>query len=299
MTDAPSVERAVVFGGSGFLGRRVAARLLDRGIAVRVASRGAGADLPASIEGRVEPVAADVRDPGSVERAVRSAGIVVNAVALYEERGADSFRAVHVDGAATVAAAAHAAGARLVHISGIGTDAASDSSYVRCRAAGEAAVREACPGAVILRPCVMFGPDDAFLGMLVRLVRSAPVIPLFGDGSTRLQPVHVDDVAEAAARVDGTVRLFELGGPEALAYRDLLQRIGTRLDRAPTLIPMPFPLWRGAARAASLLPNAPVTLDQVILMERDSVPSPGLPGLAELGIVPQPLDSELDRLAGR
>jgi NADH dehydrogenase len=278
---------ATVFGGTGFLGRRIVEALRRRGWTVRVTARrpgGGGAGL--------EPVAADLRHAAAVATAVEGADAVVNAVSLYVEHET-SFEAIHVAGAARLARIAAAAGmARVIHISGIGADPASGSPYIRARGRGEEAVRDVLPGAVVLRPCVMFGPGDAFLEPLAAILRSAPVLPLFGDGETLLQPVHVEDVAEAAARAatGKSEPLYELAGPDVVSYRTLVERLMQARGLKRTLISMPFPVWRAIAAAASLLPRPPVTEGQVALMRRDSIADPALPGLASLGIIPMSLD---------
>ena len=240
---APSRGRVVaVFGGTGFLGRRVVRHLPGRGFRVRVASRHPErAPSPLGPEGEgAEAVRADVRDEGAVASALAGASGAVNAVALYAERGGrDTFRAVHVEAAARMARLARAAGVeRLVHVSGIGADPASASGYIRARGEGEAAVREAFPGATLVRPSAMFGPDDRFLTTLARLLRTLPVYPLFGRGRTRLQPVHVEDVAEAIARVLAGAPgaghpCYELGGPRVYSYAELLRVVADRTGARP------------------------------------------------------------------
>lgn len=279
----------VVLGGTGFLGRRVVRALLARGRAVDVGSR---APDRARVEGDARPVLADVRQRASLERAFEGAVAVVNCVGLYTERGADTFHAVHVEGARAAAEiAARQGAARLVHVSGIGADRASRAAYIRSRAEGEDAVRAAFPAATILRPSALFAEDGGLFAALAPIVAGLPVVPLFGDGSTRLQPVHADDVAEAAARAlesgsaPGTV--YELGGPEVFTYREMLERIAARAGRRRLFVPVPFALWRVLAAAASLLSNPPLTPAQVALMERDNVAGAGMPGLADLGITPR------------
>lgn len=289
-----------VFGGTGFLGRHIAETLIGAGVPVRIVARNlhrlaGGAAAP---EATVERVQADIRDPESVARAVAGSRGVVNAVGLYVERGAETFDAVHVEGARTVAEQAREAGVeRLVHISGIGVDAASDSAYVRARARGEEAVREAFPQATILRPSVLFAPDDAFINTLLRIARLSPVIPLFGVGGTMLQPVFAGDVAAAAARVldDPATpgKIYELGGPVPYSYRNLLQLVMSLAGLRRALLPVPFPLWELQARLAEILPSPPLTRDQVALMRHDNLASPDLPGLAELGVTPTALESVL------
>jgi uncharacterized protein YbjT (DUF2867 family) len=283
----------VVFGGTGFLGRRVVQSLLDHGFAVRVATRHVPEGAP-----RFHSVRADIHDRHAVETAIAGAYALVNAVSLYVERGSETFHSVHVEAAALVASCARQAGiARLVHLSGIGADPGSRSSYIRSRGEGEAAVRAEFATAAIVRPAVMFGPDDKFLTSLAGLLRRLPVYPMFGDGSTKLQPAHVEDVAEAIARMldpSGDSRpVYELGGPQALTYRALLHRIAERNGWRRTFLPLPFPLWHALASLAELLPTPPITSGQVELMQCDTVASAALPGFAELGISPQPIDSVL------
>jgi uncharacterized protein YbjT (DUF2867 family) len=277
----------VVFGGTGFLGRRVVQSLLDHGFAVRVATPHVPEGAP-----RFHSVRADIHDRHAVETAIAGAYALVNAVSLYVERGSETFRSVHVEAAALVASCARQAGiARLIHLSGIGADPGSRSSYIRSRGEGEAAVRAEFATAAIVRP------DDKFLTSLAGLLRRLPVYPMFGDGSTKLQPAHVEDVAEAIARMldpSGDSRpVYELGGPQALTYRALLHRIAERNGWRRTFLPLPFPLWHALASLAELLPTPPITSGQVELMQCDTVASAALPGFAELGISPQPIDSVL------
>ncbi|MEQ8230790.1 MAG: complex I NDUFA9 subunit family protein [Gammaproteobacteria bacterium] len=279
-----------VFGGSGFLGRHVVAALAGSSWQVRVAVR-----HPRAVPGfDAEVVGADVRDGESVAAALAGASAVVNAVGLWDERGDASFEAVHVRGAERVARFAAQAGVeRLVHVSGIGAEAASPSRYVRARAAGEARVRARFADATIVRPSVMFGPGDALLTTLDRLSARSPVVPLFGHGETRLAPVFVDDVARAiaAALEDDAARgqTFELGGPEAMSYATLVRRVLEFRCRRRALVPVPFEAWAAAARIAARLPRAPLTPDQVALMRHDNLPDPARDGFAALGLVPRSL----------
>ena len=282
-----------VFGATGYLGSAVVTRLLAGGWRVRVAARRPG--LPDA--DAVECVACDVRRAPSVADALEGARAAVNVVSLYVEGGGASFQAVHVDGARNVARTARDCGlAALAHISGIGADPRSRSRYVAARGRGEAAVREAMPEATVLRPSVLFGPGDAFLGTIDRLTR-LPLVPLFGRGETRLQPVHVDDVAAAVTRAieapEPPARTFELGGPEVLAYRRVLELVLARNGRRRPLVPVPFAAWHALAMICRALPRPPLTRDQVVLMQRDNVVGPGMPGLAELGIEPRSLSSHL------
>jgi NADH dehydrogenase len=294
-----------VFGGTGFLGRRIVVRLVEAGAAVRVAVR-----RPERLDagmlaapGRVSALRADVRDETSVAAALDGADAAVNAVALYVEGGGETFRAVHVEGAERVARLAARAGTgALAQISGIGADPGSRSAYVRARAEGEVRVQAAFPGATILRPSVLFGPDDAFLTLFARMARLLPLLPLFGSGATRLQPVHVDDVAEAVVRVlddpAAQGRVCELGGPRAYSYRELLSLVMAETGRRRPLLPLPYAVWHLLARLAAVLPHPPLTRDQVILMEQDNVVSTDASGFAELGIAPESVEGSLPGCLG-
>lgn len=286
-----------VFGGSGFLGRRIVVRLIEAGVSARVAVRrpaAAEAAVPGGAGASVTAVAADVRDEASVAAAVAGAAAVVNAVALYVERGAETFTAVHVEGARRLARLSAAAGVgRLVHVSGIGVDDRSPSAYVRARAEGESAVRTAFPGATVLRPSVLFGPGDAFFTTLAAMARRAPALALFGRGETRVQPVFVDDVAAAAAHAldnaDTAGTVFELGGPDVFTYRALLESVCRWTGRRRVLLPVPFVAWELAAQILSVLPEPPLTRDQIALVRRDNVVAAGMPGLTDLGVKPTPV----------
>ena len=220
-------HRVTVFGGSGFLGRQIVKRLADDGAEVRVAVRRperASFLTEARRAGQIAPVYADVWDEASVAPVVDGSDAVINTVGHYVERGKATFGAIHGQGAMHVARASAMAGVRrLVHISGLGADPASDSPYVRARGIGEDLVKEAFPGATILRPSIIFGPEDAFFNRLAALARVMPVLPLFGSGETKLQPVYVSDVAEAVARALATPaaegKVYELGGPRVYTYK--------------------------------------------------------------------------------
>ena len=294
-----------VFGGTGYLGRHVVARLLEDGVRVRVAVRRpeAASDLERDAGGRLEAVRADVRDEKSVAAAVQGARRVVNAVGLYLQRGRETFAAVHVDGARRVAEQAAGAGVeRLVHISGIGADPGSDSAYVRARAGGETTVRAAFAKATVLRPSVLFGPGDAFFNTLAAIARLSPVVPLFGHGETRLQPVFVGDVAEAVAKVLNGRRpaapLYELGGPRTYTYRNLLKVLLKQLGLNRRLMSVPFVVWEANASLVSILPRPPVTHDQITLMKKDNVVGLGVPGFAALGIEPTAVEQVLPSYIG-
>jgi uncharacterized protein YbjT (DUF2867 family) len=288
-----SARRTVtVFGGTGFLGRRVVNRLLGRDFTARIAARHAkpGDRIVNDPDDRLEATRADINDEKSIARAVADAFAVVNAVSLYVEQGANTFWSVHVEAASRLARCSRAMGvARFVHVSGIGANAASSSSYIRSRGEGEQAVRAAFPQAVIVRPSVMFGPDDAFLMPLANLVQRLPLFPLFGAGETALQPSYVEDVADAVVRIldaPSPEPIYELGGPRIYRYSELVQTLAKQLGRRSALIPVPFRAWKIAALVAEGLPRAPLTRNQVELMQIDNVASLELPGFTDLGIAP-------------
>ena len=284
-----------VLGGTGFLGRRIVRRLRDHGHAVRIASRHPQRTRSPITDERLQSIRTDIGDETSLAAALTGTQGVVNAVSLYVERGNTTFRSVHVEGAARVAREARRGGVeRLIHVSGIGADPGSDSPYIRSRGEGELAVKSAFPDATIVRPAVMFGPDDAFLHTTLTLLRRLPAFPMFGSGRTRLQPADVEDVAEAIVRAVGERRpLYELGGPRIYTYEGLLRTIAQRAGLKPMLLPVPFPLWQGLAWIAELLPRAPVTRNQVELMRIDTIAG-SEPGFEALGISPRTLEDMLD-----
>jgi uncharacterized protein YbjT (DUF2867 family) len=286
-----------VFGGTGFVGRRVVRYLRDSGTRVRIVSRHRGRGADAGIE----HIAADAHDQRSVEAAVAGADAIVNAISLYVEHGTDTYHSVHMETAAKVARASRDAGIkRFVHVSGIGANTASPSPYIRSRGEGEAAVQTAFPGAVIVRPAAMFGPDDAFLTTILRLLRSMPAYPMFGNGRTRLQPVYVDDVAAAIAQILRQSRkpydIYELAGPRVYSYEELLRTIARIAGLRPVLMRMPFAFWNALAGVAELLPQPPLTRNQVELMQIDTTASERLPGFRALGISPRSLEDELEAI---
>jgi NADH dehydrogenase len=287
--------------GTGFLGRRVVRDLRGQSLPVQIASR-----HPERVPGSSEVSAprwirADINDEAAVAAAVAGAYGVINAVSLYVERGTEKFHALHVKAAERLARQAQRAGVeRLVHISGIGADATSSSCYIRARGEGELAVQATFANAIIVRPAVMFGQDDAFLNVLVKLMRRFPAYPLFGQGMTRLQPVSVDDVAEAIARAlqpaAANAVTYEFGGPRVYTYEELLKAIAERLGKRPILFSVPFPMWHALARIAETLPGSPLSRAQVDLMEVDTAASAGMPGFAALGIAPQPIEQTLEQI---
>ena len=300
---AMNYRTVTVFGGTGFLGRRVVRHLRDGEFSVRIASRHPergeklfGADHP-----RLQSVDANVHDDRSVADALAGAYGVVNAVSLYVEHGQQTFHSVHVESARRVAAQAHRAGVeRLVHVSGIGANAASPFRYIRKRGEGELAVRTAFSDAIFVRPAVMFGPDDAFLITILKLLRQLPIYPMFGRGLTRLQPAYVEDVAEAIGRTmqraETPSKIFEFGGPRVYSYEELLGAIAHQAGLAPRLIPIPFAVWHALAWASEILPNPLLTRNQVELMQIDTVSSPEMPGFVELGILPHTVEAILQKM---
>jgi uncharacterized protein YbjT (DUF2867 family) len=292
-------RRVTIFGGSGFLGRRIALHLAADGAEVRIAVRHperATFLTRTGSPGQITAVRADVWDEATVPPALAGAVAVVNTVGHYVERGDANFEAIHGQGASHVAAAAHAAGVeRLVHISGIGADPASDSPYVRARAMGERLVREAFTAATILRPSVMFGPDHDFLSRLAGLARLLPVLPLFGAGEVKLQPVYVDDAAAAVGKAlampAAAGKLYELGGPRVYSYKELVQLVLEQTGQKRLLLPMPYFAWHALAALMAPLPGRPISRDQVKLMQSDNVVSPGALTFADLGITPTALEA--------
>ena len=293
-----------VFGGTGFLGSRVVSYLLGQSLSARIASRHPDR-VPSPSEGTAhQSILADINDEDAVAAAVTGAYGVVNAVSLYVERGTETFHAVHVEAAKRLARQAQRAGVeRFVHVSGIGADVTSGSLYIRNRGEGELAVQAAFANAIIIRPAVMFGRDDAFLNTLVKLLKRLPAYPMFGRGLTRLQPVYVEDVAEAIARslqpTAANPVTYELGGPRVYTYEELLTLVADRLSKKPVLLSLPFPMWHSLARIAEMLPGSPLSRSQVELMEVDTVASAGMPGFDALGITPQPIEHALEQILAR
>ncbi len=272
-----------VFGGSGFVGRHTVSALAKRGHRVRAAVRRpdlAGHLQPMGAVGQIHAVQANLRFPESVARAVEGVDAVINAVGILAPLGSQSFDAVHAEGARAVAKAAREAGVtRLIHVSAIGADKASAASYARSKAAGEQAVLEEFPGAIILRPSIVFGPEDEFFNRFAALARMSPVLPLIGSGRTKFQPVYVGDLASAIANaVDGLGKpgtVYDIGGPEVLTFRQLFDKTLAFTDRRRGYLPMPFWLATLQALATWPLPNAlrPITVDQVRLLKRDNIVS--------------------------
>jgi uncharacterized protein YbjT (DUF2867 family) len=292
-----------VFGGSGFLGRHVVRALAKREYRIRVAVRRpelAGHLQPLGRVGQIHAVQANVRYPASVEAAMRDSLLAINLVGILTESGEQTFQAVQAVGAGTIAKAARAAGANLVHVSAIGAAAQSASRYARAKAAGEQAVLAATPDATIMRPSVVFGPEDEFTNRFAALARMAPALPLIGGGLTRLQPVYVGDVATAVAdAADGKAKpggIYELGGPEVLTMREIMETILAITERKRMLLSLPFGLARLQAAFLQFAPGAmKLTPDQVELLRADNVVSDAAKAagltLQGLGITPDSLEA--------
>lgn len=300
---ASNLETLVtVYGGSGFLGRAVVRALCKRDYRIRVAVRRpelAGHLQPLGKVGQIHAVQANLRYPASVEAAMRGADIAVNLVGILAQSGAQTFDAVQAEGAGTVAKAAAAAGARMVHVSAIGADENSTSRYARSKAAGEQAVLAVVPSASIFRPSVVFGPEDEFTNRFASLARISPALPLIGGGATRLQPVYVGDVATAIAdAVDGKAKagsIYELGGPEVLSMREIMEIILSITERDRMLVSLPFGIAKLQALFLQLAPGAfKLTPDQVELLRSDNVVSDAARSagltLEGLGIAPDSLE---------
>lgn len=268
-----------VIGGSGFVGRHVVRALARRGYRVRVACRRpdlAGHTQPAGVVGQVMPVQANVRFPASLAAACDGADAVINLAGLLYSSGAQSFDAVHVFGAEASAKAAKAAGARVfIQMSAIGASAESASAYARSKAEGEARAKANFPGAIIVRPSIVFGPEDEFFNRFAGLARVSPTLPLIGGGETRFQPVFVGDIAEAMVRLvdagQATGRTYEFGGPEVFTFKQLMDFTLATIDRRRLLVPVPWTVAKMQALVLGLLPKPMLTTDQVEMLKSDNV----------------------------
>jgi NADH dehydrogenase len=291
-----------VFGGSGFLGRNVVRALAKQGYRIRVAVRRprlANYLIPAGVVGQIQLVKADVCDTDDIAAALAGAQAVINLTGILYAGGGQSFADVHADAAGHIAEAAKAAGIKtLVHVSAIGADPNSDSSYAQSKAEGEKRIREAFPDAAILRPSIMFGADDSFFNRFAALARFLPFLPLIGGGHTKFQPVFVGDVAAAVVRCldDASTRgkTYELGGPNVYSFKELMQIVLNTTDRKRILLPVPFAVAYAQAFFLGLLPSPVLTMDQVTLLKTDNVAAAGAPGLEELGITtPTSVEAEV------
>ncbi len=309
-TDQVAGKTAVVFGASGFVGRHVVRELADRGWRVRAAVRRPNVAQflrPLGAVGQIELVQTNIRYRPSVAAALEGADAVVNLVGILAPIGAQKFDTVQAAGARNVADLATAAGiTNVVHVSAIGADEASESDYARTKGEGEAAVREFSPEATILRPSIIFGPQDDFFNRFAAMAKTAPALPLIGGGKTKFQPIYVDDVADCVAKAlaepgfDG--KTYELGGPDVRTFKELLQMMLRIIGRNRILLPLPF-FAAGAmgsiGDALSMLPfvQAPITADQVKLLKRDNIVGisgeDGVGTIDDFGITPETMETIL------
>ncbi len=290
-----------VFGGSGFIGRQVVQCLAKEGWTIRVAVRRpsqASFLQPLGDVGQITPLRARLQEPDAVRAAVEGADAVVNLVGLLTEWGAQNFEAVHLEGAAGVAQAAALAGAEnLVQMSAIGADPKAEAHYARTKGAGEAAVRAAFPAAAVVRPSIVFGPEDSFFNLFAKLSGFLPALPLIGGGHTKFQPVYVGDVARAIVTClqEPACRgqVYELGGPKIYSFKALLELMLREIQRKRLLLPLPFGLAMAEAAVLELLPVPPLTRDQVRMLRHDNVVSEGALTLQDLGITPTAVEAIL------
>jgi uncharacterized protein YbjT (DUF2867 family) len=300
-------RRTAVLGGSGFIGRYIVKRLAARGEVIAVGCRNAEAAKylkPLGDVGQIVPLNVGIGDDTLLPAFLAGNDSLVNCVGILRESGAQTFELVHHTGPARLARFAREAGVdRFVHISAIGADLQSSSAYARTKAAGEQAVRDAFPTVTILRPSVVFGPEDQFFNRFATMAMFSPMLPLIGGGETRFQPVYVGDVADAvvACLEDPATagRVYELGGPKIYTFREVLELVLNEIRRKRRFVDLPYGLAAFQARLMSILPSPPLTPDQVELLKSDNIVSSGALTLASLGITPTPaeviLPTYLDR----
>ena len=296
-----TINCVAVFGGSGFLGSEIVKQLSAEGIMVLVAIRHIENVRIRDCRSETRlilPVYADVRDETAVAVAMEGCDAVVNSVGLYFQRGSETFEAVHELGALNVAHQCTVQNVRrLIHISGIGADMNSESSYVRARAKGERLAKDVFPSTTIFRPSALFGLNDRFINMLAKIARRSPIFPLFGRGRKMLQPVYVGDVALATLRslqnAASQKRTYELGGPQAYTYRALMELVLTQIGKRRLFLPVPFGVWNLLAAFASHLRVPPLTRDQVALMKRDNLVAKNALSLEDLGVSATALEDVL------
>lgn len=290
-----NIKQVTVFGGSGFVGRAIVRALAQQGYQVRVACR--RIELAERIKtagdvGQITIMRTNLRVPASVAAAIAGSHAVVNASGIAFQRGRQNYRSVHVDGARAIAEAAKAAGVqRLVHMSGIGADQRnSTNKYIRSKVDAEDAIVAGFTDATILRPSVIFGPEDAMFNRMAQIAAKAPFVPVVGNGSAKVQPIYVGDIGSAVVSVlerpDTAKTVFELGGPHVYTYREIAALVLREIDRNKRIVGVPAGLMRVAGFFAEFLPVPPLTHDQVDLLITDNVARPGAPGLAALGIEP-------------
>ena len=293
-----------VFGGSGFIGNQAVRQLARAGWRIRVAVRNPGLAYRMRLAGdvgQIDVVQANIRNIPSIERALEGAAASLNLVGVLHETGRQKFQSIHAMGARNIAEAARKAGVRrVVQMSALGADPDSPSKYARTKAMGEGLVREIYPDAVVVRPSIVFGPEDHFFNMFAQMAGVSPALPLIGGGATRFQPVYVGDVGKALARAvtgdDTAGRTFELGGPATYSFRELMELMLRETERSRLLIPIPFPLAVPLGLAGDLAGyfiQPPITSDQVELLKSDNVVSGAFPGLDDLGVTPTTLEAVL------
>ena len=293
-----SLEVVTVFGGSGFVGRSIVRELAKTGARVRVAVRRPEQALslkPMGDVGQITPISGNIRDDASVHAAVEGSDAVINLVGILYERGRQTFEEVHTEGAARIARAAAAAGARrFVQMSSIGANANADSDYARSKGAGEERVMAEFPGATVVRPSIVFGPDDDFFNRFAAMARCVPALPLIGGGHTRFQPVYVGDIADAVMAIlnddDTAGKTYELGGPNVYTFAELMEILLAEIRRQRLLLPLPFGLASLQALFLELMPIPPLTRDQVRQLRHDNVVREGALGFKDLGITPTALE---------
>ncbi len=291
-------RRVTVVGGSGFIGRYVVKRLAERGDVIAAVSRHASEARflrPMGDVGQIAPIDAGLADEAGLAAAVEGSIAVISCVGILYERGRQRFQLLHVDGPARLARLAAAAGVKqFVHVSALSANARAASAYARSKAEGEAAVKAAFPTATIIRPSLVFGPEDDCFNRFAGMARVSPALPLVGGGATRFQPVYVGDVADAVAAVlerpDAAGKTYELGGPAVLSFREMMELLAQEIRRRRWLLPMPWGLASLAAVFMQFMPKPMLTPDQVKLLRTDTVVSPGSPGLRDLGITPTALE---------
>lgn len=296
-----------IVGGSGFLGRHIVQALAKSGYRIRVAVRRpdvAGHLLPLGMVGQIQVVQGNVRYPASIAAACADASIVINLTGILHESGRQDFEGVHVVGAETVARSALEAGAsQFIHVSAIGADPASDSDYARTKGEGELKVREIYPAATILRPSVVFGPEDELFNRFAGMARLMPVLPVIGGGATRFQPVYVGDIAKAICNIlDGKLgagQTYELGGPEIITLREMFEYVVKATDRKRVLVSLPFAIAKLQASFLQLLPKPLLTTDQVKLLRHDNLVSEQAVSehrtLSDLGVTPVGIEAIVPR----
>ena len=301
-----------VFGGSGFIGRYVVRILAQQGLQVRIACRRPEEGLrckPMGDVGQIVPVAANIRNQDSIAAAIEGSDSVINLIGILYKRGPQSFNSIHIDGPLAIAGAASARGVRrLIHMSALGADVNADSEYARSKALGERAVKDAFPGSTILRPSIVFGPEDDFFNRFAALARLVPALPVIGP-KTKFQPVYVGDVASAVsaclADTETSGLSYELGGPSVCTFQELMEIMLAEIGRKRILVPVPF--WAAAVKAFFLehlrlpffIPKPLLTRDQVKLLKNDNVVGINSIGFESLGVTPTPLYAVLPTYLNR